>query len=1430
MNISELGRRNMAFITGLFFVALAGGIRLLPGTEQGVDVRRLEATAADRAAISRRTAEALKTAARQLGTGFTPSFSESGRLRALARFAPPLSAPDLRDAEMVGREFAAAHLDLLGLDGAWLPDLELAARDHAGRNTLLRFRQQWAGIPVFQSDLRIHITPAGEVVEVDFQLESLPPPANSPANTPSISPESALLTCIDGMDPALTNPRRTIQEPARGPRRRTTLHFGPFSDEVTAQWVWFPAGRQLRLAWHFDAVATDGKNYYECVVDATDGTLLYRNSITDTEITGLVFDGSSPQPSATPGVIPPKPDPPDFVTRVSMSFAGDPTASPIGWVGPDNETIGNNVIVREDKAGDNEKTLGATAKATDGHFDFDLQLGPLAPSPVNFTEASLTSLFFWCNLAHDYFYKLGFTEPAGNFQEDNFSKGGVGQDSVRVDAQDGIDLSVPNLNNASMSTPEDGSKPRMSAYLWGPLNGPYVDCAFDAEVVLHEYTHGVFRRLTPAIGGVQGGAMNEGDSDFFSLNYLVPASASPDGSFTHGGFSKQDFLHGTRSRPYSTDLAVNDLSYADFGHVKRSGAEVHADGEIWVEGMWELRARLIKKFGYEEGRRRVAQLMIDAMKRAPANPSYVDMRDALLAADQADQAGADANLIWESFARRGMGFMAVGGTGSTLEVLPSQDLPSPSGKVRFFENVFFIGETVRVYVGDSNNAEATLTLPIESTGGDSEALTFTRSGALYQASILSESGTPTKDDGKFQVAPGDTIRVSYRDVDDGSGRVSDVFAEAGIRAAYDVKPQPSSLETLQETRLFLIGDNLTRLYSLPFGFPFYNRLIDSVYISTNGLITIGIPVSSGSSSQSALKNYSAIAPLWMDLRTTGNAVTQEDVYVSNPSPDSMRFRWAAETVKRDSKGVLIAGTPVQFAVTLFENGDIVFDYGSGNTGLTPTVGISRRADALAQIYAPYSSSNPNQPASLDSAPALHWAYPGGGTMTTTIFPFLDNSDSGYTGLAVANYGDKSQDVLFSAQQDNGQAFSPPINPESISLTGGAQAAVLGQQLFPSLPAQFSGWVEARSTDSRLAAFFVTGDNAQTYLSGALTAARPSRDLIFTHITAADATSGTSLYLVNPGGAAANVQICWYDSETSAPARVMRTLEARSRLAADVSTLFPSLPENFKSGYLRITSDTDIAGVALSQGNGAPCMIMAQEPSAAATQFGAQFASGYLGGIDYETQVSLVNTSDSPRTMMIELRGNDGLRVSGPGITNPKSITLASGGQLHLRGDVLFGLPDPIAGPGFFEGTLVLAADGAGVVGDVTFGEAVTHQFAASLPLDAARGSDLIFAQVAEGGDGKPYFTGVAMFNPNANDVTVRVQVFQRKGIVSGTADLKLKSNSRISRTLDQLVPGLNQIGGYVRVTSTGGPIAGFAVYGDSTLDFLVAIPPQFISR
>ena len=73
----------------------------------------------------------------------------------------------------------------------------------------------------------------------------------------------------------------------------------------------------------------------------------------------------------------------------------------------------------------------------------------------------MVQLFYTNNMLHDWTYHHGFDEAAGNFQENNYDRGGRGKDYVRAETQD-----VTGSNNANFYTPRDGRPPRMQMYLW----------------------------------------------------------------------------------------------------------------------------------------------------------------------------------------------------------------------------------------------------------------------------------------------------------------------------------------------------------------------------------------------------------------------------------------------------------------------------------------------------------------------------------------------------------------------------------------------------------------------------------------------------------------------------------------------------------------------------------------------------------------------------------------------------------------------------------------------------------------------------------------------------------------------------------------------------------------------------------------------------
>jgi len=135
-------------------------------------------------------------------------------------------------------------------------------------------------------------------------------------------------------------------------------------------------------------------------------------------------------------------DNPSDGDRELMTDPFDPVASPLGWhdngVDPVfSTTIGNNVYAQENFDGstandwlDNFRPSGGR----DNRYVFPIDH---TEEPKEYVNASITSLFFANNLIHDVFYQYGFDEISGNFQENNFERGGLGNDAVQANGQDG---------------------------------------------------------------------------------------------------------------------------------------------------------------------------------------------------------------------------------------------------------------------------------------------------------------------------------------------------------------------------------------------------------------------------------------------------------------------------------------------------------------------------------------------------------------------------------------------------------------------------------------------------------------------------------------------------------------------------------------------------------------------------------------------------------------------------------------------------------------------------------------------------------------------------------------------------------------------------------------------------------------------------------
>ncbi|MBZ5498295.1 MAG: hypothetical protein LAP85_17985 [Acidobacteriia bacterium] len=455
----------------------------------------------------------------------------------------------------------------------------------------------------------------------------------------------------------------------------------------------------------------------------------------------------------------------------------------------------------------------------------------------------------------------------------------------------------------------------------------------------------------------------------------------------------------------------------------------------------------------------------------------------------------------------------------------------------------------------------------------------------------------------------------------------------------------------------------------------------------------------------------------------------------------------------------------------------------------------------------------------------------GTTPSDIYFPYFQGDGTRYTGFALANWGPAPADILFNSFDNTGANTSAPINPRMVTIPPGGQIAMLGEQIhglsLSGTPR--NGWIQAGSSSSQITGFFLEGDIAETFLDGAVAGNTTSTSLFFTRAHGTTGSLRNLIDVVNPNEAPANFSLKLIDQNGQQQGTaVQRVLNSHGRLADDLSSLFPGTDPAF-AGYVTVSSDVGVIGYEAFEGSSSVFSLPAQPASSATTLYSAQFASGPAGTIRYFTDLNVINTSSAVRQVQVSLIGNDGRLVSN--ITNPVLYTLQPGSQRLMRGEDVFHLQDASAAASITEGTLVVTADGAGVIGDVTFGDPLAGRFMAALPLDGTPRANMILSQVAQGSQatGTGYFTGVAMYNPNPKDVSVTVDIYSEQGQPTGQVTIPMKPGERLARTLPQLVPGFTQMRGYIRMAASGGPIVAFGLFGEaSSVQFLAAIPPQAI--
>lgn len=209
---------------------------------------------------------------------------------------------------------------------------------------------------------------------------------------------------------------------------------------------------------------------------------------------------------------------------------------------------------------------------------------------------------------------------------------------------------------------------------------------FDNGIIAHEYGHGISNRMTSSNANCLGNAeqMGEGWSDWWGMVLTVKTSQNANTARGIGTYASGEPTDGggIRPFPYSRDMAINPVTYGDVANVSVF-SQPHGIGSIWCSMIWDLYWNLIDEYGYDTdlyngtgGNNIAMNLITQGCTYQGCSPGFIDGRDGILAADQALYGGANECIIWEAFARRGLGFSAdQGSSNSRSDGTESFDLP-----------------------------------------------------------------------------------------------------------------------------------------------------------------------------------------------------------------------------------------------------------------------------------------------------------------------------------------------------------------------------------------------------------------------------------------------------------------------------------------------------------------------------------------------------------------------------------------------------------------------------------------------------------------------------------------------------------------------------------------------------------------------------------
>ncbi len=595
----------------------------------------------------------------------------SGVISSLSSHTGYLTEPKTgQEALPVVMEFLTSNAAMLGMSSKGVASLEVTDRVYSKvtGSTHIFMRQVHEGLPVYNSQMQVNLDRGQRILSVNNStMTDMAAAAN--AIKPGIDLSAAVGKAAQHQGISLSNPPKTLNT-AAGVQQITSVDPGGISLEpIQGKLMWLPIRKgMMHLVWNFQIHTLDQQHVYDFTVDAGSGKVWTRfDWVASDQYRAYAKPAESPNHTT--------PQPPAD-GRTLVNNPANATASPFGWHDTNGSTgaeftmtRGNNVHAYLDADSNNAPDAGSSPNGgTSLSFDFPINLNS---APSSYQNAAVANLFYMNNIIHDVQYQYGFDEAAGNFQTNNYGKGGLGNDAVLAEAQDGS-----GTNNANFMTPEDGRAPRMQMFLWNS-SSPEKDGDLDNGIIIHEYGHGISTRLVGGPSNVNcltnSQQPGEGLSDWWSLVYT--AKAGDRGTDRRGigtyAIGQPASGPGIRPQPYSTDPAVNTWTYASINGMRIP----HGVGAVWAQAAWEVYWALVDRWGFDPnlynamgnaGNQRMMLYVNEGLKNTACNPTFTQVRDGIIDAAKVLHGGEDVCRIWTAFAAFGLGTDAVsGGPSST---------------------------------------------------------------------------------------------------------------------------------------------------------------------------------------------------------------------------------------------------------------------------------------------------------------------------------------------------------------------------------------------------------------------------------------------------------------------------------------------------------------------------------------------------------------------------------------------------------------------------------------------------------------------------------------------------------------------------------------------------------------------------------------------